>query len=115
MAWGLPGSRIAHLRPGDASQQGAEHTRHDVRLGMREDGLCLTRVEPHPVAVRALIDLDTVPLPGDQIEAALRALHVMRAALGFGRGLLDGGALLAEQLGVPSGEVFFLDRKSVVE
>src|SRR5207249_8269945 len=108
MASGLPASRVAHLRPGDASEQGAEHTRHDVGLGMREDGLRLTRVEPYPVTVRALIDLNAVPFPGDQIVAAFGALHVMRAALGFRRGLLDGGALLAEQLGVPSGEVFFL-------
>src|SRR5438045_9537208 len=101
MASGLPASPVAHLRPGDASQQGAEDTRHDVGLGMREDGLCLTRVEPHPVAVRALIDLDTVPLPGDQIVAALRALHGMRAARGFGRGLLHRCPLPAERLAAP--------------
>src|SRR5881397_2602436 len=75
---------------------------------MREHALRLARVEPHPVAVRALIDLDTVPLAGDQIVAALRTLHVLRATLVFRGGLLDGGALLAEQLGVPFGEVFLL-------
>src|SRR5438309_11468121 len=75
---------------------------------MREHALRLARVEPHPVAVRALIDLDTVPLSGDQIVAALRTLHVVRATLVFRGGLLDGGALLAEQLGVAFGEVFLL-------
>src|SRR5438093_1066333 len=108
MAWGLPTSRVVHLRPGDASQQGAEHPPHDVRLGMREHALRLARVEPDPVAVRALIDLDAVPLPRDQIVAALRTLHAVGAALGFRRGLLDRGTLLAEQLGVSSGEVFLL-------
>src|SRR3989442_2301341 len=75
---------------------------------MREHALRLARVEPHPVAVRALIDLDTVPLSGDQIVAALRTLHVVRATLVFRGGLLDGGALLAEQLGVAFGEGFLL-------
>src|SRR5436190_23614140 len=75
---------------------------------MREHALRLARVEPHPVAVRALIDLDTVPLSGDQIVAALRTLHIVRATLVFRGGLLDGGALLAEQLGVAFGEVFLL-------
>src|SRR6266545_4157335 len=98
MAWGLPGSRVGCLRPGDAPQQGAEHAPHDVRLRMREHALRLARVEPYPVAVRALIDLDAVPLPGDQIVPALRALHVVRATLGFGRGLLHAGALLPQQL-----------------
>src|SRR2546425_3269942 len=79
MAWGLPGSRVGHLRSGDASQQSTEHARHDVRLGMGEHALGLARVEPHPVAVRTLIDLDAVPFPGDQIVAAFGALHVVRA------------------------------------
>src|SRR5947199_249339 len=75
---------------------------------MREHALRLARVVPHPVAVRALIDLDAVPFPGDQIVAAFGALHVVRAPLGFRRGLLDGRALLAQQLGVPSGEILLL-------
>src|SRR5947208_17174287 len=100
MASGLPASPVAHLRPGDASQQGAEHTRHDVGLGLREDGLCLTRVEPQPVAVRTLIDLDTVPLSGDQTVAALRTLRLMRAPLGFRSAAPDGCAPSAEQRGV---------------
>src|SRR6266567_299499 len=108
MGWGLPTSRVVHLRSGNASQQGAEHAPHDVRLGMGEYALRFARVEPDPVAVRALIDLDAVPLSGDQIVPTLWAFHVMGAALGFRRGLLDGGALLAQQVGIPSGEVFLL-------
>src|SRR5213076_506065 len=108
MGWGLPTSRVVHLRSGYASQQGAEHAPHDVRLRMREYALRLARVEPDPVAVRALIDLDAVPLPGDQIVPALRALHVVGAALGFRRGFPNGRALLAEQLRIPFGEVFLL-------
>src|SRR5204863_7667736 len=81
---------------------------HEVRLGIRSHYLRLARVEPYPVSMRALIDLDATPLAGDQIVAALRALHVVRAALGFRRALLGRGPLLAEQLGVPLGEVFLL-------
>src|SRR6266567_8709316 len=105
MAWGLPTSRVVHLRSGHASQQGAEHAPHDVRLGMREYALRFARVEPDAVAVRALIDLDAVPLAGDQIVAALGALHVVRATLRIGGGLLGGRALLAHQLGITPGEV----------
>src|SRR5437016_5340164 len=66
----------------------------------------LARFEPQPVAVRALVDLDPVPFPGDQVVAALGALHVMRPALRVRRRLLRAGALLAQQLGVAPGEVF---------
>src|SRR3989442_8070709 len=103
---GRPASRVGRFGPGDTPEQGAEDAPHDVRVGMREHARGFPSVEPYPVAVGALIDLDAVPLPGDQIVAALRALHVVGATLGFGRGLLDGGALLPEQLGVPFGEVF---------
>src|SRR5439155_5189129 len=67
--------------------------------------LDLALVEPHAVAMRALVDLDAVPLSRDQVISAFRALHAVRATLGFGLGLPGGLALLAQQLGVPPGEV----------
>src|SRR5256714_8986489 len=73
---------------------------------MGDQALGLARVEPQPVAVRALVDLNPVPCAADQVVAALGALHVMRAALGLCRRLLGAGALLPQQLGVPPGEVF---------
>src|SRR5687768_10973915 len=57
------------------------------------------------MAVRALIDLNPVPFAGDQIVAALGALHVVRLTLRFSGGLLRRFALLAQQLGVAPGEI----------
>src|ERR1700694_2465238 len=58
------------------------------------------------MAVRALVDLDAVTVPRDEIVAALRPFHVMRLALVLPGGLLRRRALLAEQLGVAAREVF---------
>src|SRR5881397_2801519 len=57
-------------------------------------------VEPDAVTVRALIDLNPVPFAGDQIVAALRALHVVRLAFALGGGPHDCRVLLPQQLGV---------------
>src|ERR1043166_3470045 len=103
---GGPPPRVGALAPGPAPEHGAKHTGDDVGLGVGDQALGLAGVEPQPVAVGTLVDLDPVPLPGDQVVAALGALHVMRPALGLRRRLLRAGALLAQQLGVAPGEVF---------
>ena len=65
-------------------------------------------VEPDAVTVRALIDLNPVPFAGDQIVAALRALHVVRLAFALGGGPHDCRVLLPQQLGVATREVLVL-------
>ena len=51
-------------------------------------------IEPHAVAVCALIDVNAVPLAGDQIVAAFGAFHVVRLAFAFGGGPHHRGMLL---------------------
>src|SRR3989442_4318969 len=65
-------------------------------------------VEPDAVTVRALIDLNPVPFAGDQIVAALGALHVVRLAFPFGGGPHDRRVLLPQQLGITTREVLVL-------
>ena len=57
------------------------------------------------MTVRALIDLNAVPLRGDQIVAALGAFHVVLLALALGGSLLRSRPLLPQQVGVPPREV----------
>src|SRR2546429_4632704 len=66
------------------------------------------RVEPDAVTVRALIDLNPVPFAGDQIVAALGALHVVRLAFTLGGGPHDRRVLLPQQLGIATREVLVL-------
>src|SRR5258708_3674754 len=77
-------------------------------MGMLQQGVGFIRVEPDAVAVGALVDLDAIPIVGDQVVAAFGALHVMRLALGFAGGPLGAAALLAPQLGIASREVLVL-------
>src|SRR5258705_9667329 len=79
-----------------------------VRLRCLEQRFRLPGVEPDPMAVRTLVDLNAVPVTVDQIVTALRALHVMRLPLGLGGGLLGRRALLAQQLGVAAREILVL-------
>src|SRR5258708_2974819 len=77
-------------------------------MGMLRQGVGFIRGAPAAVAVGALVDLDAIPIVGDQVVAALGTLHVMRLALGFAGGPLGAAALLAPQLGIASREVLVL-------
>src|SRR2546426_919176 len=80
----------------------------DIRRRRLHEGLRLMRVEPDAVTVRALIDLNPVPFAGDQIVAALGALHVVRLAFALGGGPHDRRVLLPQQLGIATREVLVL-------
>src|SRR6266446_5396864 len=58
--------------------------------------------------MRALVDLDAIPIVGDEVVAAFGALHVMLLPLALGRRLLRRRTLLSQQLGVAAREVFVL-------
>src|SRR5882672_1265379 len=91
--------------PGHTLRDGAEHARQDIgRRGLHQR-LRLAGIEPHAVAMRALVDLDAIPVVRDEVIPALGALHIVLLALALGGGLLRRGALLPQQLRVAACEV----------
>src|SRR5258708_13068889 len=77
-------------------------------MGMLRQGVGFSGIGADAVGVGALVDLDAIPIVGDQVVAALGTFHVMRLALGVAGGPLGAAALLAPQLGIASREVLVL-------
>jgi hypothetical protein len=67
--------------------------------------LKLARVEPHPTAMSAGLDLNAMIFAAGEIVTVLGAFHVMALTLGIDRGSMRALSLPPQQLGIFSGEI----------